>query len=183
MVKKILPLQDPSLHKMAREVVGVDKKLVNLLRDLKETLMGQKDPEGVGLCAPQIGASLRVFVVLDKDKVLAFINPEILEFSKETNDPKEGEEFVMEGCLSLPHLYGPVRRARGIELEYQILKQIGTGQWALGNSRGNFSGFVAQVIQHECDHLEGITFVERLLEQKRGLYRQHGEHWDEVELP
>src|SRR3989344_4329418 len=112
MVRKILPLNDSSLHKRAREVVGVDKRLVNLLRDIEETLMGQKDPEGAGLCAPQIGTPLKVFVVQSKDKVLTFINPEITSFSKETNDPKEGAEFVMEGCLSLPHLYGPVRRAR-----------------------------------------------------------------------
>src|SRR3990167_8820241 len=99
MIRKILPLNDSSLHKGARKVVGVDKRLVNSLRDLEETLMGQKDPEGVGLCAPQIGTPLRVFVVQSKDKVLTFINPRILEFSKETNDPKKGEEFVMEGCL------------------------------------------------------------------------------------
>ena len=179
MVRKILPLNDSSLHKRAREVVGVDKRLVNLLRDLEETLMGQKDPEGVGLCAPQIGTPLRVFVVQSKDKVLTFINPEITSFSKETNDPKEGEEFVMEGCLSLPHLYGPVERAARIKVRYRVINS----RLELIEKEEAFNGFVSQVIQHERDHLEGITFVERLLQQKRGLYRQHGKHWHEVELP
>lgn len=195
-VRKILSTTNPRLHQVSKPVTKFDKKLQDLLKDLKDTLKAQNDPEGVGLAAPQIGEFVRVFIIQTaKHGLLTFINPEITKVSEKTNDPstrsaprhelgpnarsgqapKEEEEYILEGCLSLPHLYGPVRRAASVTVKYQTPQ--------MKNVQQTFRGFVAQVIQHEIDHLNGKVFTERLLEQKRKLYKQHGDHWHEVELP
>lgn len=180
MVKKILSVRDPSLRQKSKPVKQADKKLAKLFTDLENTLKKQKDPEGVGLSAPQINEFWRVFIINHGKKTLRFVNPVITKKSKKTNDPpktkskKEEQDYVMEGCLSLPNYYGPVRRSWWIDLEYQTSK--------MENRHKRFSGFLAQVIQHETDHLDGVLFVDRLLGQRRNLFRAHGEHWHEVEL-
>lgn len=180
MVRKIVTVKDSQLHQPAKPVAMFDKKLKNLIRDMRETLAAQKDPEGVGLAAPQIGVSLRVFLSRLKGKSKVFINPEILKLSEGSNDPKENspsadEDYIMEGCLSLPHYYGPVKRSLEVEVKYQ-------------NPKGEtitetIKGFPAQVIQHEVDHLDGKIFIDRLFEQNRQLYKLIGNKWQEVELP
>lgn len=187
---------DPKLRTISKPVQKVDKKLLKLLRDLEDTVKAQKDPEGIGLAAPQIGEFVCVFVIRDKHQIKTFINPEIVKSSKKTNDPKkkpEEEEYFMEGCLSLPHYYGPVERALSVTVKYQVpqLQPTAYGSTVLSSpSKDNlhtlqktFRGFIAQVIQHEIDHLKGRVFTERLIEQKRKLFKLYGDHWDEVELP
>ena len=88
----------------------------------------------------------------------------------------------MEGCLSLPHYYGPVERAWTITVQYQEPK-MDNGRWKLENVQQTFSAFPAQIIQHEVDHLEGKIFVDRLLEQNRQLFQLKNNEWVEVELP
>lgn len=178
MIRKILSVQDPRLRQKSRAVVKFDKKIEKLVADMRQTLEAQKDPEGVGLAAPQIGEFVRVFVFRNKGKVHMVINPEIVKKSRETNEPpKEDEdaEYIMEGCLSLPHYYGPVERSLSIELRY--LRPDGSKKVQ------KFRGFPAQIIQHELDHLEGVIFVDQLIKQKRPLYQLHNNHWHEVELP
>ena len=80
----------------------------------------------------------------------------------------------MEGCLSLPHFYGPVKKPDVVELEY--LDEKGKKQ------RKTFRGFMAQIIQHEVDHLEGVLFIDRLLEQNKPLYEYKNGEWTEVDL-
>ena len=80
----------------------------------------------------------------------------------------------MEGCLSLPHYYGPLKRPKKITIKYL-------------NSEANeviedFVGFTAQIVQHEIDHLNGILFIDRLLTDKKPLYKLAGDEWEEVEL-
>lgn len=181
MVRKILPVTDPRLRKVSKPVVKVDKKLLRLVSDLRDTLAAQKDPEGMGLAAPQIGQFTRVFLIKNRKKVLTFINPEIVSRSEKTNDPAtpRANDYIMEGCLSLPHYYGPVQRAAWIEVKYQILQ---AGSYKLKTVKKRFSGFVAQVIQHEMDHLDGKVFVNRLLEQGRKLFKDEGGKFVEVEL-
>lgn len=186
MIRKILEIRNPKLREKSKPVQSVDKKLKQLLQDLCDTIEAQKDPEGVGLAAPQIGQLRRVFVVKYKKQTLHFVNPKIVWFSKKTNESmaqkkgvKRGKEmpYYLEGCLSLPHYYGPVRRAQSVRVKFQVLSS-GT----LVEKEEKFTGFVAQVIQHEVDHLDGILFIDRLLAQKRNLYQLHDNHWDEVEL-
>ncbi|MAG59762.1 peptide deformylase [Candidatus Woesebacteria bacterium] len=183
MVRKVLSTQDPRLRQKSKSVGKIDKKILSLIDDLKDTLKSQNDPEGVGLAAPQIGVFLRVFVMRYEGKITPVINPEVIELSKETNDPAKGrkkkikkqKEYAMEGCLSLPHYYGPVQRSRDVKLKYQNTK--------MGTVTKSLSGFPAQIVQHEIDHLNGRIFVDRLFEQKRQLFQLKKGEWHEVELP
>lgn len=89
----------------------------------------------------------------------------------------------MEGCLSLPHYYGPVQRAWEITLKYDKPTKLEVGGWRLEARNETFKGFIAQIIQHEVDHLKGKIFIDRLFEQNRKLYLQRNKKWVEVELP
>lgn len=193
MVKKILRTTNPKLRTISKPVEKADKKLLALVRDLEETLRAQKDPEGLGLAAAQIGVFQRVFILQDpKGKIVPFINPEILEFSKKTNDvvktdeegkKKKEQTGLMEGCLSLPHYYGPVRRSQSIKVTYaQISEDNAAKTPTLQAHTKSFAGFYAHIIQHEVDHLNGIFFVDRLLQQNRKLYQLKGKDWVEITL-
>lgn len=184
-IRQIVTVKDPHLRQKTKPVLEADKKLLNLLSDMEDTLKAQQNPEGIGLAATQIGEPFRVFLVVDKKKILSVINPEIISMSKENNDPskdkKKKGDYVMEGCLSLPHYYGPVKRAWEVKLKYQVLKNE-NGQWKLEDTEKVFTGFPAQIVQHEVDHLNGKIFVDRLLEQNRTLFRLKKGGWEEVEI-
>jgi peptide deformylase len=102
----------------------------------------------------------------------AFINPEIIWRSKELTEgvPKQGNK--LEGCLSVPGYYGLVRRAQKIKLRWQMAN----GKWQMAK----FSGFLATVIQHEMDHLNGILFIDCVLEQGNQLYQLEKEGGKEI---
>lgn len=175
MIRKIVRVGDPALRKASKKIEKIDKKIINLINDLVDTLKVQKDPEGVGLAACQIGVNLRAFVMLKGKKIVPVINPEIIEISKEAKKKrKEGEETLMEGCLSLPHYYSPLERAKKIKIKYQSLN----GKEVIEE----FTGFEAQIVQHEMDHLKGEMFVDRILEQKESIYKLNKGEWEEVEL-
>ena len=174
MVRKILSAKEPSLRQPSKPVGKIDKKIIQIVNDLKETLATQKDPEGVGLAAPQIGKNLRIFVASYAKTSLVAINPEIVSVGSKLSEASENKEQLMEGCLSLPHFYGPLRRASSITIKYQTSQ----GQEKVEQ----FTGFMAQIVQHELDHLKGVLFVDKLLEQKESLYKLVGEEWEEVEL-
>jgi peptide deformylase len=183
MIRKIVPTKDPKLRAETREVKKIDKKILDLLEDMHETLKAQKDPQGVGLAATQIGHPLKIFMMVDRGRVITIFNPKIVKLSKSDNDPKdEGGEYIMEGCLSLPHFYGPVKRSWKVELKYDEAVQKENGDWKLEPRHETFEGFVAQIIQHETDHLNGKLFIDRLLEQNRQLYQLKNKEWHEVEL-
>lgn len=183
MIRKIVTVREPKLRIQTKEVKKIDKRILDLLEDMRETLLDQKDPKGVGLAATQIGYPLKIFMMVDKGEIVTIFNPKILKLSKNDNDPKgKNEEYIMEGCLSLPHYYGPVKRSWKIELKYDTAIDLGAGRWALEPKHETFEGFVAQIIQHETDHLNGKLFVDRLLEQKRQLYQLKNKKWQEVEL-
>ena len=195
MIKKVVPVTDPCLRKKSKPVKKVDKKVRQLIQDLKDTIVIQTDPEGIGLAAPQIGKNSRVFVIKPEDEISAFINPEIIKIYKEKKKHKSTKETqkhkkkskksaldhrksekkgVMEGCLSIPHYYGPIRRVQKVQLKYL-------------NEKGEkieeiFEGLKAQIIMHEIDHLNGVLFIDRLLEQKQKLYELVDGEWEEVDL-
>lgn len=185
MVRDILPANDPRLRQISKPVGSVDKKTLSLINDLKDTLKVQKDPEGVGLAAPQIGKNVRIFVAKTGKTFKVIINPQILPIGKvsekKTPDRKtsrsKGEKRgkrIMEGCLSLINYYGPLKRKEKIKLKY--LTEEGKEKVE------TFTGFTAQIIQHEIDHLQGILFVDRLIEQKKPLYELAGDEWERVEI-
>lgn len=182
MIRKILRSGNPKLREISKPVAKIDSMILKLVQDLKETLAIQKDPEGVGLAAPQIGKNLRVFVANYKDLNRVVINPEILETKPSpttVHGSRSTKNEVLEGCLSLPNYYGPLKRNQKLKIKYQTPS---TDHKSLITITESFSGFDAQIILHEIDHLNGILFLDRLLEQKNPLYKLEKDTWEEVEL-
>lgn len=155
---------------------------------MEKALLSAKDPIGVGLAAPQVGKSLQIFIAKPSDKLgsMVFINPKIIAQSSEVDyvkrpkkDTSEKASKKLEGCLSLPAIWGPVLRSSSITISY--LDEHGKSH------KKKFSNFLSTIIQHEMDHLEGILFPKRVLEQKGTLYKSHknekGEDvFEEIEL-
>ncbi len=174
MVRKILRSKDPLLRKVSKPIKKIDKKVLGLIGDLKDTLAKQKEPEGVGLAACQIGVNLRLFVMVKSRKIIPIINPEILEVSGKKAKLKTKAGSILEGCLSLPNYYAPLKRSSSIKIKYLTPEGEETVE--------SFAGFEAQIVQHEIDHLNGIMFLQRLFEQKKPLYQLENGEWVEVEL-
>ncbi len=178
MIQKILLSNDPILRQKSKAVAKVDKKILKLIQDLKDTLNVQKDPEGVGLAAPQIGKNLKVFVANYKGFERVVINPEIIKKESRIRNQESGKKHnkkeILEGCLSLPYYYGPLKRAPKITIKY--LNEKGE------EITETFEDFNAQIIMHEIDHLEGVLFVDHLLKEKKPLYKVDGDEWEEIEL-
>lgn len=141
-LRKILTQGDPALGKVCRPVEKFDRRLHFLIDDLKETL---EESGGVGLAAPQVGILRRVVIVMDaEDQMIELVNPEIIH--------EEGEQDGLEGCLSVPGMYGKVKRPYSVTVRAQ-------------DRHGNFfevSGeeMVARCFCHETEHLDGHLFVE-----------------------
>jgi peptide deformylase len=157
-MKGIVQTDNPILRQKAKEVPLKDigsEKIQTVLKDMKELLATQED--GVAIAAPQIGESLRIFLVSGavlkiadpkykgEEKDLIFINPVITKLSREKHQ-------VEEGCLSVRWKYGHIKRAKKATVkaydENGVLFERGA------------SGLLAQVFQHETDHLDGILFID-----------------------
>ncbi len=161
MILPIIAYGDPILKKEAKEIESDQPKLKELISNMYETMY---NAEGVGLAAPQVGKSIRLFIVdaspfeedepALKDFKKIFINPIIVEES--------GKNWTFnEGCLSIPGIREDVIRQPEITIEYydedfNLLEE-------------KYKGLVARVIQHEYDHLEGILFTDHIKPLKRRL--------------
>ena len=139
-----------------------DKKTKAVINDLLDTVKAQQDPEGVGLSAIQIGKPLAIFVAKIDQKFEVFINPKIIWKSVNTNAADPKSKRPLEGCLSIPNLYGLVNRPVSIKLTWINL----AGQ----KKRQLFTLKPAIFLQHEYDHLHGILFTDRILAQKGKIY-------------
>ncbi len=156
-----------ALSSKAKPIGKIDKAVTKFIKEMKDTLDAATDPIGVGLAAPQVGKSLSIFVIKPspKAKLQTFINPKITGIEDDQNEKiklKKHQPKKLEGCLSLKDIWGEVERARAIELEY--LDETGK------KHHKKFTGFIATIIQHEVDHLNGVLFPKRVLEQKGTLY-------------
>ncbi len=165
-MKPIVHIPNDVLIKPAKTVTVFDKKLESLIKEMTKTLNATKRPKGVGLAAPQIGESVRVFITKPTSKSLirAFINPEIIGMSNDNNDEKTllEDDKKLEGCLSIPDVWGHVTRAASVTLRYQDLN---------GETREEvIDGFLATIVQHETDHTNGILFSQRVVEQQGKFY-------------
>jgi len=146
-VYNIVTDDDPVLRKVAKPISEFNEVTDRLMNNLKDTLASTET--GVGLAAPQIGISKRAIVVSYEDVYIEMFNPEIVEFSKET---EEG----WEGCLSVPGKEGLVPRYYSVKARYYD---------RFGNHlEVSADGFVARIIQHEIDHLNGILFTDKAVE-------------------
>lgn len=113
---------------------------------IKKMIKVMMENNGIGLAAPQVGISKRIFVMGNQDKIFACINPEVIEAS--------GNDMDLEGCLSFPDLWLRVRRADKINVKYYN---------TLGNEvNTEMTGLMARVFQHERDHLDGICYDTRV---------------------
>lgn len=190
---KIVQAPDPVLFQNAKPVKSIDKVLSRLIKNMEETLINSKDPEGVGLAAPQVGKSLQLFIIKQtpRSPTLTFINPHIeklldetpennlSEKSEDSPDKDHEDNIKLEGCLSLYSIWGKVKRSPSLILSYQ--DESGKSH------KRKFTGFIATIIQHEFDHLQGFLFTKRVIEQKQKLYKskrnEKGEtEFEEIEL-
>lgn len=137
---------DPILRKVSREVKEINERIKVLLEDMVDTMY---ENEGVGLAAPQIGVLRRVVVIDIGDGVIKLINPEIIE--------KEGENIDVEGCLSVPNKVGTVNRPEKVKVRY--LDEFGEEKIIEG------TGLLAKALCHEIDHLNGILFIDKMIEE------------------
>ncbi len=141
-LRKILTQGESSLEKVCRPVERFDRRLHILLDDMKETLA---EANGVGIAAPQVGILRRAVIVVDEqDQMIELVNPVIIR--------QEGEQDGLEGCLSVPGMYGKVKRPN-----YVIVR----AQDRDGNPfEVSGEGIVARCFCHETEHLDGHLFVE-----------------------
>ncbi len=141
---KVVKLGEDVLRKKAEPIENIDDSLRSLINEMFITM---HEHDGIGLAGPQIGVSIRLFVIeLDDEQRHVFINPQIISTSQETG-------MYTEGCLSIPGVYEEIERPLGITVQAQ-------------NENGKFfsltaDGLLARAIQHEYDHLEGILFIDR----------------------
>ena len=175
---KIISIPHPTLREKAKRVEKNTIKFEEFLSKMKATLLNADNPKGVGLAAPQVDTLYRVFLTLvdesQKDPQ-EFINPEIIKHSEEKTFGPDPENPRLEGCLSMPGLYGPVPRWGWVEVEFQ---RIENGKFVTDKKR--FDGFHARVVQHEMDHLDGILFTDYSLQYDLPVYREQGKQLVEI---
>jgi peptide deformylase len=143
-IHTIRTVPDPVLRQKAKRVRNIDGSIHKLISDMTETMY---DAPGVGLAAPQIGIPLRVVVIgIPDEEVIALINPEIVR--------QTGERMVTEGCLSIPGYFGYIKRAESVTAK---------GRNPEGKEiRIKAVGLLAQALQHETDHINGILYIDHL---------------------
>lgn len=163
--KKIITVPNPILKQKTKQVLKIDKRIASIINDLRDTLKDEKS--GVGLAAPQIGYSTRICLIYSQRsrKVLTLINPEIVWKSKRISLGTGNKKNAFEGCLSVPKIWGLVKRHKIVKIKYLTP----TNQTIVRK----FKGFTAVIVQHEIDHLDGILFIDRIMEQKGKFY-----HWE-----
>jgi len=169
----IITVPNAVLRQVTKPVKILDTRVLTILKDMEKTLLAAKKPQGVGLAAPQIGVPLRIFLIhpTPKSPVTVFINPEIIKYSQRKIKPNS-KDGVYEGCLSIPHHYAPLERSSSVTVKY-----LDTN---FKSHQKSFSGFAAHIVQHEIDHLNGILFIDRVLEQNAPLFKLEGKTWHEV---
>lgn len=150
-MSKIIVAGDPVLKEIAEPVTAFDKNLKFLLENMKKTLY---EANGVGLAAPQIGVAKRIFVADDGESGYdEYINPVWMPIGN-------AKDIDVEGCLSVPELYGEVERYSEVLVKYQDRH----GK----KKQKKASALLARCIQHETDHLNGILFIEKALSLHKG---------------
>ena len=164
MILPIYTLGQPVLRKVAQDIDNTYPDLPDLIQNMWETLA---ESEGIGLAAPQIGLPIRL-VVIDlnplsedlpeyKDFKQVYINAHILEYDQSEKDSSS------EGCLSVPAIHESVIRPKRIRVSYMDENFTLHDEWV--------EGYLARVMQHEFDHLEGKMFIDRLSPLRKQLIK------------
>ena len=149
----ILLIDNPIVRQKAKKVGRIDGSIQKLIDDMLETM---RDAHGVGLAAPQVGVPLRVALIqLPEEEPLVLINPQVVK--------RSGERVVEEGCLSLPGYRGDIKRSEAVTVK---------GRDRHGKLRRiKATELLAQVLEHELDHLDGVLYIDYLasLDQLRKI--------------
>lgn len=163
---EVVKAPDPRLRIQTKPVKKFGPALIKTLKQMVKLTKTFKDPEGVGLASTQVGLEEAFFVAKNlpagrhgRTKFMMVINPKIISSGKRT-------KIYFEGCLSTPNIWGEVKRHIQIKVSYQdpMGKQIITP----------LKGVLAWIFQHEIDHLNGVLFQDRVLEQKGKFYKYTG---------
>ncbi|MEA3287962.1 MAG: peptide deformylase [Candidatus Marinimicrobia bacterium] len=159
MLYKIQTYGKQVLRRKAQEIPLIDKSIRKIVSNMFETMYAA---EGIGLAAPQIDKSIRLFIIdlspmEESEAKRVYLNPKIVSFG-------EPQDEYEEGCLSIPTIREIVVRPTNIRITYQDLD----GQ----HHDEEVDGFLARVIQHEYDHLEGILFTDHLSSLKRSFLKK-----------
>lgn len=153
---QIVKAPDPRLRTKTKHVKKITPELLKLSSEMIKFAKRFKDPEGVGLSTNQIGRTERFFVAKIGDEFMPFFNPEIHTFS-----PKE--KVFFEGCLSIPDYYGETKRPISVKVSY--LNKEGE------KITKSLRGIASWIFQHELDHMNGIVFMDRVLENKGKVFK------------
>jgi len=163
----IITVPHPTLRLVAAEITLPSQEIFEFGQNLKETLDKKRDPAGVGLAAPQVDKLWRIFATKvgpegrnspKKTPLQLFVNPRIVAHSPNLTLGPNKKDPMLEGCLSMPGLYGPVPRWSWVEIEFEDFSK--KGELKLESQKLRFEDFAARVIQHEADHLDGILFTD-----------------------
>ncbi len=148
-IRTMRHLPDPVLRQKAKRVPAIDSSIQRLIDDMVETM---QQANGVGLAAPQVGVSLRVVVVrMPGGEPIAIINPKVVK--------RAGEREVTEGCLSIPGYTGEIKRSISVTVK---------GRNRQGKAiRLKATELMAQALEHELDHLNGILYIDHLESQDK----------------
>jgi peptide deformylase len=160
MLYPIIIQPNEQLRRTNQAVQELTDELVELLDDMYETMLAH---DGVGIAAPQIGKNLQIAVVeVDENDRFDLINPQIIE--------SKGKTIFVEGCLSIPHVFGTVERAEEITVLYFDREGDEMEVTAYG--------YLARAIQHEIDHINGILFTDKVIEwiPEEALANYYEEH-------
>ena len=151
-ILKVLTVPEPVLRQKSKRLKSVDDSIRKLADDMIETMHAAS---GVGLAAPQVGVPLRVIVIgMPDEEEFVLINPEVVR--------RSGERLVTEGCLSVPGYFGEIQRAQRVTVKGKDLsgKEV----------RIKAEELLAQALEHEIDHLNGVLYIDHL-ESKDRLYK------------
>ncbi len=145
-IRNIRKDNDPILRKTSKSINKIDKRIVELVEDMKETMYGA---DGVGLAAPQIGVLKRIIVIDIGDGPIVIINPELLD--------QRGAQIEVEGCLSIPDVSGKVKRpewvkVKGLNIEGEEIVVEG-------------EDLLSIALCHEIDHLNGVLFTDKVIKE------------------
>lgn len=143
---------DTVLRQKAKRVPSIDGSIQQLIDDMVETM---RQADGIGLAAPQVGVPLRVIVLqMPEEELMAIINPEVVK--------RAGEREVTEGCLSVPGYAGEIKRS--VSVTVKGLNRQGKA------IRIKATGLMAQALEHELDHLDGVLFIDHVKSRDK-LYK------------
>lgn len=157
---EVIVAPNPKLRVQTKPVKKISPALIKTTKEMVILTKAFEDPEGVGLASTQIGEKKQYFVAKGENgQFKTFFNPRIISVSKKTSK-------MMEGCLSIPKIWGEVSRHLWVKVSYldnsgkQIIEKL--------------TGLMAHIFQHECDHLNGKLFIDRVLQEKNKLYKTVG---------